>query len=205
MEALMYRFKSIHRKTLEMVRGGVIGAVRYIDFNWCFNIRALARSPIRLDPALGGGALNDLGIYGVDFITLVTGAEARLLEAHVWNDPETGIDILTHATLQAGDTLATMTCGFTTDANYYTVSGELGSIHVPGSVSGRMVENTMYVHTLEGDRRTEERFAAENPYRAELEHFAHCVQLRLQPETGLGNSFRNVRLLEEIRSRGRPY
>ena len=149
--------------------------------------------------------MNDLGIYGVDFIRLVTGAEARLIEAHVRTDAGTGVDVLTHATFMAGDSLATLTCGFTTDANFYVVSGELGSIHVPGSVSGRMVENTMYVHYLEGDRRTEERFAAENPYRKELEYFARCIREHLPPETGFQNSLRNIALLEEIRSGGRQF
>jgi predicted dehydrogenase len=113
-----------------------------------------------------------------------------------------GVDMFSHATCTIGDVVATFTCGLTCDANFYTVCGELGSIHVPGSLSGRFVENVMGVHLLKEDRRYEEIFPAENPYRKEIEHFALCIEQREEPMVKDEDSLRNIGLIEEIMERG---
>ena len=90
-------------------------------------------------------------------------------------------------------------CGFDTDANYYVVSGERGSFHVPSSLAGRRAPNVLHAHYVDGDRRTEEHFAAENPYVAELEHFAACVRTGAAPVTGFDNALRNLEWLDRVR------
>jgi len=200
MEALMYRHKSIHQRVKHLVDTGELGAIQYVDFSWCFNIRRLARSGFRLEPQAGGGPLLDVGVYGVDFVRYLTGVEPDLVHATVRREATTGVEMFAHALLTAGRATATLACGYNTDANYYVVSGELGSAFVSGSLSGRQVDNVLALHFLEGDRRCEERFAAENPYIKELEYFARCIERREQPSTDLGNSLRNLAVLDWIRA-----
>jgi predicted dehydrogenase len=92
----------------------------------------------------------------------------------------------------------TITCGYNTDANYYTLSGEKGAIHVPRGVAGRPVDTMLQVHLLEGDKRMEEHFPAENSYILELEHFARCIEDRQEPLATGQNSLKNIRIMERV-------
>jgi D-xylose 1-dehydrogenase (NADP+, D-xylono-1,5-lactone-forming) len=203
MEGFMYRFKAIHHRVRGLVQEGALGTIRYLDFSWAFNIRKLTRSPFRLDRMAGGGALNDLGIYGIDFLRFLGLPEPALIHATTEHDGPAGVDMFTHMTWQAGPTFASITCGFTCDANYYTVCGELGSVTVPGSLSGRIRDNVLHLHLLHSDHRADETFPAENPYVKELDHFAVCCATGHEPETGGENALRNMRLIEAVRERVR--
>lgn len=198
MEAFMYRFKRIHARVKEIVDSGLIGELRYIDFNWCFNIGQLVRSPFRLDKKKGGGALYDLGIYGIDFLRYITGSEPKLMGAYLRKDHPGGVDLFSHTVFTIDAVAGAVTCGFTTDANYYALNGTLGSLHVPGSLSGRAVKNTISIHLLQGDKRYEETFTAENPYILEMEYFARCIEQRKRPAPDGENSVQNLKILERI-------
>ena len=202
MEGFMYRFKSIHHRVRSLVQDGTLGAVRYLDFSWSFNIGKLVRSQFRLDRFAGGGALNDLGIYGLDFLHFLGLPDPSLVHASILRDDPAGVDMFTHMVWQTGPALASITCGFNCDANYYMVCGELGSVIVPGSLSGRIRENTLRLHMLYHDHHTDEVFPAENPYLKELDHFAVCIETGREPETGGDNALRNLRLIEMVRERG---
>ena len=199
MEAMMWRFKRIHRRVLELVRGGSLGDLRHVDFHWCYPLRALDRGAFRLDPACGGGALNDVGVYGVDFLHQLMGGELEVRYAAMEREEEGGVDLFTHALLASKGATATLTCGYTSDANYYVLACEKGMIHVPGSVAGRVVENRALMHRIDGDDRSEERFAAENPYHALLDHFAACVLGKETPMITPEETGQNLDLLGRIR------
>lgn len=198
MEAFMYRFMPIHRRVKEIVASGLLGRLRYIDFNWCFNVKKLVRSPYRLDKSAGGGALYDLGIYGVEFLRFITEGTPSLVSAYTAYAGPDGLDVFTHAACQVNDVFGAITCGYTSDANYYVVSGELGSLVVPGSVSGQFVEKAIQVHLHEADKRYEERFAPMNPYRLEMEYFADCIEKGTRPFLDGENSLWDLEFLEEI-------
>ncbi len=200
MEAFMYRFKAIHRRVRDLVAAGAFGELRFIDFSWCFNMEALRRSPFRLNPEAGGGALNDLGVYGVDFLRFLGLPAPTVLHATILRDPAGGVDTFSHAVLRTGPTVMGLTCGFTCDANYYVLGGEKGSVYVPGSLSGRLVPNVAYTHFFENDVKQEEVFAAENPYVAELEYFAGCILHGTPPEADAEGSLANVEILERIKA-----
>jgi predicted dehydrogenase len=202
MEAFMYRFKTIHHRVRSLVQDGTLGEVRYLDFSWSFNIRKLVRSAFRLDRMAGGGAINDLGIYGIDFLHFLGLPDPVLINATIMHETPAGVDMFTHMTWQAGPTFASITCGFTCDANYYTVCGEMGSVTVPGSLSGRIRENILHLHVLHKDHRADEIFPPENPYVKELDYFAECVEQGREPETGGANALRNLRLIETVRAHG---
>jgi predicted dehydrogenase len=74
MEAFMYRCHAQTRKAVEIVRSGELGEVRMISAEFGF---AGARDwdNFRLDGAVGGGALMDVGGYCVSFSRLMAGEE----------------------------------------------------------------------------------------------------------------------------------
>ena len=202
MEAFMYRFKRIQHRVKDIISSGRIGTVTYIDFNWCFHIRTLTRSAFRMDRRTGGGALYDLGIYGIDFIRFITGAEPQLLSAHLHREPPDGVDLFSHAVFRIGDATAAVTAAFNTDANYYAVCGEKGSLYARAGLAGRWMENVLHMHLLWDDQSLEERFPPENPYISELEYFARCIEEKQRPFPDGENSLRNIGILEEVLARG---
>jgi len=201
LEAFMYRFMKIHQRAKEIVRTGTIGALRYIDFNFGFNIVVRGRGGFRLTKAMGGGALFDLGIYGIDFIRYVTENDPELLQAFTHRGNSNDVDLFTHAVYKVQNVVATLTCSFHTDANYYVLSGERGSITSPVGISGRKITNVLKMHLLEGDKKYEEEFPPENPYKAEMEYFARCIKSGEEPQIGATNSLRNMELLEELQTK----
>jgi glucose-fructose oxidoreductase len=142
--------------------------------------------------------LYDLGIYGIDFIRHVTGSEPELLYGLIRRDTPEGVDMFSHAVFSISGTIATLTTGFDTDANYYALCGEKGSILARAAISGKAVENVLQIHFLDGDRLIEERFPAENPYVAELEYFANCIERHERPHPDGENALRNLQVLEDV-------
>lgn len=204
MEALMYRFLRVHNRAKEILDAGTIGELRYIDFNLSFNARVRGFDGFRLDRKAGGGALYDLGIYGVDFLRFVTGGRPQLVQSHMRREKKTDIDVFTHATYKIGNAVATMMIGFNNDANFYTLCGEKGSIHNPVALSGRHEPQLLSIHLHEGNSRYEEHFEPDKAYKWEIEYFARCIERSEEPFLTMQSSLENMKLLEELFKKSRP-
>ncbi len=108
-EAFMWRQHpraQILKKTLDE---GAIGTLRLITVNFSFNID---RSDWRLRPERGGGAMWDLGCYGVNASRFFMNAEPSAISAaaHWW---ETGVDMTMRIGLTFPDeVLANIDCSF---------------------------------------------------------------------------------------------
>jgi xylose dehydrogenase (NAD/NADP) len=109
-EAFMYRHEPLVASVLDLVHGGAIGAPWLIHAGFTYQ---QTRSPdVRLDPALGGGALWDIGCYTVSIARLVAGAEpvSALGTAAVG---ESGVDEAFSGLLRFPDnTVASIHCSF---------------------------------------------------------------------------------------------
>lgn len=130
MEAMWTRCLPAVRKIVELVEGGVIGPVGTVHAD--FGISADVGPDHRLrDPALGGGALLDLGVYPVSFAHLMLGEPAKVQS---WGrlTPE-GVDENTGMLFGYDNgAVALLSCGITTSGPVVaSVSGPLGRIEVP--------------------------------------------------------------------------
>ena len=88
-EAFMVTHHPQWLRTRELVRGGAIGRLRQVQSGFSF----MNRDPgnIRNDPAVGGGALRDIGVYPTVTTRFVTGAEpVAVTRAEI--DWEGGVD-----------------------------------------------------------------------------------------------------------------
>lgn len=116
-EAFMYRYHPQTQKIVDLVESGLIGKVRLIDANFCFNGGEQPEGRHQAK-ALGGGSILDLGCYPMSFARLIAGrAQDRLfsepleLKAVGHLDTKTRTDMWTMATLRfEGDILAKLTC-----------------------------------------------------------------------------------------------
>jgi predicted dehydrogenase len=88
-EALMYRSHAQTLKVREIVQGGKLGQVKMVRGTFTFS--GVAPGNYRLDPAMGGGALWDVGVYPLSFTRFVL--EAEPLEVFGWQvTGPTGVD-----------------------------------------------------------------------------------------------------------------
>ena len=83
-DGFMYRHHAQARRIADLIAGGSIGTLR--TFTGGFTYMQNREHDVRLDPALGGGALWDVGCYPIHFARWLAGADA----AHVVADAEIG-------------------------------------------------------------------------------------------------------------------
>ena len=93
-EAIWYRWHPRLIKACQQIAAGVIGEIREIDA--AFTYVNSNKGNYRFDPALGGGALLDLGPYPLHLIPSLFGSEARveLLTVNQEFGPS-GVDLVT--------------------------------------------------------------------------------------------------------------
>lgn len=108
-EAFMWRHHPRAKMARDLVRQGAIGPLRQIVASFSFDID---RSDWRLDPARGGGAMWDVGCYGVNCSRFFAETEPTRIDAsaHWW---PTGVDMSMRIGLTfPGEILANIDCSF---------------------------------------------------------------------------------------------
>lgn len=108
-EAFMWRHNPQTARLRELLDEDAIGAVRLVRA--CFSFMLAGDVDVRLDPALDGGALMDVGCYAVSGARFVAGGEPLSVAAEVVTGP-TGVDTrLTGLLRFDDDVLAIVDCG----------------------------------------------------------------------------------------------
>ncbi|MEU1278932.1 Gfo/Idh/MocA family oxidoreductase [Streptomyces sp. NPDC005805] len=130
MEAMWMYCHPAVRKLTELVRDGAIGEIRTVQADFGFAAPPDAAHRLR-DPALGGGALLDLGVYPVAFAQLLLGEPDRVRADALLS--EEGVDLNTGMLLGwDGGATALLSCSITAGTPVTaSVSGTLGRIDVP--------------------------------------------------------------------------
>ncbi|WLQ43396.1 Gfo/Idh/MocA family oxidoreductase [Streptomyces laculatispora] len=132
MEAMWTYCNPVIRRMTELVRDGAIGEIRTVQADFGFTGDFGAGHRLR-DPALGGGALLDLGVYPVSFAQLLLGEPDRV-QADALLSPE-GVDLNTGMLLgwDSGAT-ALLACSIVGHhPTAATVIGTAGRIDFPDS------------------------------------------------------------------------
>src|SRR5512138_1497359 len=89
MEAFMYRHHPQTLKAQELVKNGAIGTLKLI--RGAFSFMLTHQGDVRLDPAMGGGSIWDVGCYPISYTRTVVGSNP--LEVFGWQvTGPTGID-----------------------------------------------------------------------------------------------------------------
>ncbi|MGW8670117.1 Gfo/Idh/MocA family protein [Streptomyces niveus] len=199
MEAMWMYCSPVVRRMTELIADGAIGEVRTVQAD--FGLQGPFAPEHRLrDPALGGGALLDLGVYPVSFAQLILGEPDRV-QADALLSPE-GVDLNTGVLLgwDSGAT-ALLSCSVTArTASTATVTGTAGRIELP---SGFFHPDAFVLHR---EGRDPERHAVESPL-AGMQHEAAEVSRCLRagekesPLVPLAGSLAVMRTLDAVRER----
>ncbi|PXA05112.1 gfo/Idh/MocA family oxidoreductase [Coraliomargarita sinensis] len=137
-EAFMYRHHPQMHKVVDLVEGGAIGKVRMIEANFCYHSDMGPDSRL-IAKELGGGAILDIGCYGMSFCRLVAGrardrlfAEPIELQAVGHLDTQARTDLWTTAIMRfEGDILAKTSAALRVEMpNLACIYGETGRITI---------------------------------------------------------------------------
>ncbi len=171
-EGYMYRHEPLTAKVQDLVRGGALGTVRAIVSGFTFALTN-ANDP-RLDPALGGGSLWDVGCYPVTYAGLLAGRDPKMVfgAAH-WH--ASGVDEEFVGMLRfPGGTTATIYSGFrATLRTWLEVIGTEGSLTVPNPFKPGPLETL----ELQRNGRMAAIAVAGSPqlFVRQIEHFEHSA------------------------------
>lgn len=193
MEAFMWRHQSRVACARAMLAAGELGDLRLVKMDFSFDID---RSDWRLHPARGGGAVYDLGCYGVNAARLFAGAEPSEVEAHArLHCP--GVDMTLGMLLRfPNDVTALLDCSFECPyRNRIELVGTRGALELPDGVLPKPDSGLIYRH---GEAVDMIRFAPTDQYAGEIEAFCASVaagRLLDPAEDGLAN----MRVLDAVR------
>jgi len=129
-EGFMYRHEPLTAKVLELVHGGAIGTVRAIVSGFTFALAS--ETDPRLDPALGGGSLWDVGCYPVTYARLLTGSDPKMVFGSAqWHASDVDEEFMGLMRFPGGAT-ATIYSGFRASLRtWLEVIGSEGALTVP--------------------------------------------------------------------------
>jgi predicted dehydrogenase len=202
-EAFMYRHHAQTLKVQELVQNGSLGSLKLIRGSFSF---VLAREgDVRLDPAMGGGSIWDVGCYPISYARTVIGENP--LEVFGWQvTGPTGIDETFVGQMRFGhDVYAQFACSFAIPFhNFMEIVGSEGTLNIPSPFKPDTDEKIY----LRRDEKTETiKIKGQEVYLGEVEDTADAILLGHDPRISLDDSRANVAvicaLLESARS-GKP-
>lgn len=192
MEAFMYQYTDRVRVIKQVLESGALGELRHINVSFRFLLDR--PNTIKMQPALGGGALYDVGCYPVNFIGMVTGRLPVRCKALCETDQ--GVDTNLSALLQYEDGLiANIHCGFNAyGRNYAEIIGTKGMLIVDKPFLDDA--GALHLHTAEGVR--ELPVSESDRYQAEIRHFSSAVLNQPSRLIPLDETVRNMEVLDMI-------
>lgn len=175
MEAFMYRFHPQIRYMMAQIAAGAIGEVRFARSGFAFDIRSRAEN-IRLQAALAGGSLMDIGCYPLNFCQIIFGGPPQAIAARVDVPEDSEVERTMGAVLDFGNgRLGMIDSSFELPWHQFAeVVGERGRILVPRPYTPARSETVVRIER--GEETLERRFDPADQYQLEVEHFGDCIR-----------------------------
>jgi len=197
-EAFQWRHHPQDQRIRALVREGAIGDLRLIQAGFSFMLDR--EGDVRWDPALGGGALYDVGCYPIALARFMTGAEPLSVTAHAhW--AASGVDDAVVATLEfPGDVLAVINCGFNQPLRrWYEVTGTAGTLAAPVAYSLRTDrEGRILYYDPDNTLVKTEPMGAHDSYALLVEDFNRALIDRRPPLFPGEDAIGNMRVIDAI-------
>jgi len=187
MEAFMWRHTPQTRRFMELLPE--VGEIRSIRSTFGFVLTN--QGDVRLDPALDGGALMDVGCYPISGARLVMGAEPeRVFGEQLLGS--SGVDLHFSGLLRfTSGVVAEIVAGFTSDQRSLEVVGAGGTLLARDPWQGEMGG------LLELNGRPEV-VAYVDAYRLEMENLSAAIQGRGRPLLGRADALGQARTLDAL-------
>ncbi len=174
MIAYRLHYEPFNRTAMDLCGKGEIGQIRTVVASNCQTTNA---PNIRLSKELGGGPLQDVGVYCLNaarYITHENPASVTAFAERPKSDPrfrEVPASVAFTLRFPSG-ALANCDCSFASDeSRYLRAIGSAGWLELDAAFSYSGQRLTVN----HGDRRSQLRITAANHFAAEMDHFAGCV------------------------------
>jgi D-xylose 1-dehydrogenase (NADP+, D-xylono-1,5-lactone-forming) len=202
-EAFMYRHHPQTLQVQELVQDGSLGDLKLIRGSFTYVLSG--EGNVRLDPAMGGGSIWDVGCYPLSYARTMTGANP--LEVFGWQVTGlTGIDETFVGQMRFGDDiLAQFDSSFVIPFHtFMEIVGSEGTLHIPHPFKPGTDEK---IYLTRGDKTETIQIKGQELYIGEVEDMADAILLGRAPRISLDDSRGNVAviaaLLESARD-GKP-
>lgn len=202
MEAFMYRFHPRSRAIKALADSGALGELRSVRAAFTFAMDAAtlaAGDNARLRPDMGGGALLDVGCYGVSLIRWLLAQEPVSVQAQAFY--RHGVDVHLAGTMQfESGALGCLEAGFVAALQQtYSAVGTTAAIEVPHNAFIPWEREALYTRReKDAEEGVVHRVPGVDEYRLMVDHFAAAVRgkepLAWDPE----ESVRNMEALDAL-------
>lgn len=193
-EAFMYRHHPQTLKVQELVKNGSLGTLKLMRGSFRFVLTR--QGDVRLDPAMGGGSIWDVGCYPISYARSVVGVEPA--EVFGWQvTGPTGIDETFVGQMKFGDDLqAQFDCSFVIPfhASMEFVGSE-GRLSIPQPFKPGIDEK---IYLTRGDQTEPIHIKGQELYIGEVEDMADAILLGREPLISLGDSRGNVAVISAL-------
>jgi predicted dehydrogenase len=200
MIAYRCHYEPTNLRAIKLIRDGALGQVQAIESPFGFNI---APGEWRLSRKMaGGGPLFDVGIYSLNACRYLTGEEPQHISAYAsvidhdgrFNEVEE--NVAWAMKFPSGIVASCTTTYGAQMEGYYRVYGSKGWLQVDQA----FVYEGLRLRAEFGDTKIDELNPARDPshFQAEAEHFSHCVQSNLEPQSPGEEGLRDMRYITEI-------
>ena len=193
-EAFMYRHHPQTLKVQELVKGGSLGAIKMIRGSFTY---VLSREgDVRLDPAMGGGSIWDVGCYPISYARSALGAEP--LEVFGWQvTGPTGIDDTFLGQMRFDqDVFTQFDSSFVIPFHsFMEIIGSEATLNIPRPFKPATDEK---IYLTRGDKTETIKIKGEELYIGEVEDMADAILLGREPRISLEDSRANVAVITAL-------
>jgi len=190
-EAFMYRHHPQTLRVQEMVKNGSIGTIKLIRGSFTYVLSREA--DVRLDPAMGGGSIWDVGCYPISYArTLV---EENPLEVFGWQvTGPTGIDETFVGQMKfENDIFAQFDSSFATPFHtFMEIVGSEATLNIPRPFKPATDEK---IYLTRDDKTETIKIKGQELYIGEVEDMADAILLGQDPLVSLADSRANVAVI----------
>ena len=195
-EAFMYRHHEQTFKVKELLDGGAIGRLRALQGIYGFNIGDSHN--VRLDAALGGGCIWDMGCYAVNYARYVTGAEpVEVFGCSSIGD--SGVDEMFVGLMRfQNDIFAQFTSGFRMPKLVVQeIIGDEGLLRISNAIRATADDTATLLHPTILDEGVGESFSFpdQHVFKGEMDDLADAVLHGTEPRVSLSDSRNNLAVI----------
>ena len=198
MEAFMYQFHSQHTYVKDLLKSGEIGDFLHIKAHFSFKLDD--EKDIRLNQDLGGGAIWDIGCYGIHAVTQVV----EMKPVHVSTIGKTSdkhhvdltsVSLFTDEQKRTAEVSASFEGSFT---DRYEIFGEKGTIRVESAFRPDVSKDGKgIVKVLNHDGHVlHEKVFDDDQYLNQMEHIQECILEGKQPNYDAKKSLQVITCIE---------
>ncbi len=200
MIAYRCHYEPTNLRAVQLIRDGALGQVQAIESAFGFNI---SPGEWRLNKKLaGGGPLFDVGIYSLNACRYLTGEEPSAISAYASVIDHDGrfnqVEENASWTMRfPSGIVASCTTSYGSNMDgYFRVYGSKGWLEVDNA----FIYQGQHLRADYSGTKIDEPNPARDPsqFKAEAEHFSHCIQNGLQPQSPGEEGLRDTRYLTQI-------